>query len=184
MTSQSFWWFLTPPVPIVRRFYNYGLVLLSQNPIYPLPLRLLRHLWTSPKTKFIPYGFLFFPRLSCRFLTLDTNHSIEFHPWRTWALPSVLFFQKKNLFFRKSFGFFKGLRCKVEIKINGFFHAEFKTTFQWVRIGLKREETGLNNQLKLIQRFIIKVKAWSGFEWKDMGSYLSDSRWKIKVIYT
>ncbi len=38
MTSRNFWYFLTPPVPIVTLFSNKALVLLSQN-LHTPPLK-------------------------------------------------------------------------------------------------------------------------------------------------
>ena len=37
-----------PPPPIVTRFITKALVLSSQNPRFPFPLRPWRHLWTTP----------------------------------------------------------------------------------------------------------------------------------------
>ena len=53
MTSRNFEQFLTPTPPIVTRFITKALVLSSQNPWPPPPLRRWRHLWTVPT----PYTF-------------------------------------------------------------------------------------------------------------------------------
>ncbi len=53
MTSRSYWLFLTPPSPIVTLFSTKALVLLSQNPWYPLPPKVETSFMDGPKQHFI-----------------------------------------------------------------------------------------------------------------------------------